>query len=104
MNQRAEDAFRADIVEVGRRMYARAYVASNDGNISIRLDDGRRLGYAEYGDPGGAPVIFFNGAPATRIQGAMVAEVAKRFKVRLICPQGSMSKPCQPVNHENRHR
>ena len=39
MNQRAEDAFRADIVEVGRRMYARGYIASNDGNISIRLDD-----------------------------------------------------------------
>jgi L-fuculose-phosphate aldolase len=39
MSGRAEDAFRADIVEVGRRMYARAYVASNDGNISIRLDD-----------------------------------------------------------------
>jgi L-fuculose-phosphate aldolase len=39
MNQRAEDAFRADIVEVGKRMYARGYVASNDGNISIRLDD-----------------------------------------------------------------
>ena len=39
MSQRAEDAFRADIVEVGRRMYARSYVASNDGNISIRLDD-----------------------------------------------------------------
>jgi L-fuculose-phosphate aldolase len=36
---RAEDAFRADIVEVGRRLYARGYVASNDGNISIRLDD-----------------------------------------------------------------
>jgi L-fuculose-phosphate aldolase len=39
MSQRAEDAFRADIVEVGRRLYARAYVASNDGNISIKLDD-----------------------------------------------------------------
>ena len=39
MSARAEDAFRADIVEVGRRMYARGYVASNDGNISIRLDD-----------------------------------------------------------------
>jgi len=39
MNQRTEDAFRADIVEVGKRMYAREYVASNDGNISIRLDD-----------------------------------------------------------------
>jgi L-fuculose-phosphate aldolase len=39
VSQRTEDAFRADIVEVGRRMYARGYVASNDGNISIRLDD-----------------------------------------------------------------
>jgi L-fuculose-phosphate aldolase len=39
MSPRVEDAFRADIVEVGRRMYARGYVASNDGNISIRLDD-----------------------------------------------------------------
>src|ERR687891_2726027 len=36
---RTEDAFRADIVEIGRRMYARGYVASNDGNISIKLDD-----------------------------------------------------------------
>ena len=40
---RAEDAFRADIVEVGRRMYARGYVASNDGNISIRLDEQRLI-------------------------------------------------------------
>jgi L-fuculose-phosphate aldolase len=39
---RAEEQIRADIVEVGRRLYARAYVASNDGNISVRLDD-RRL-------------------------------------------------------------
>jgi L-fuculose-phosphate aldolase len=39
---RAEEEIRADIVEVGRRLYARAYVASNDGNISVRLDD-RRL-------------------------------------------------------------
>jgi L-fuculose-phosphate aldolase len=34
---------RADIVEVGRRLYARGYVASNDGNISVRLDSGRIL-------------------------------------------------------------
>ncbi|TSA30469.1 MAG: class II aldolase/adducin family protein [Ignavibacteriales bacterium] len=32
-----------DIVEVGKRMYARGYVASNDGNISARLDDNRFL-------------------------------------------------------------
>jgi L-fuculose-phosphate aldolase len=34
---------RADIVEVGRRLYARGYTASNDGNISVRLDAGRLL-------------------------------------------------------------
>jgi L-fuculose-phosphate aldolase len=38
-----EEQLRADIVEVGRRLHARAYVASNDGNISVRLDDGRLL-------------------------------------------------------------
>jgi L-fuculose-phosphate aldolase len=38
-----EEQIRADIVEAGRRMYARAYVASNDGNISARLDEGRLI-------------------------------------------------------------
>jgi L-fuculose-phosphate aldolase len=42
MSTRAEEQIRADIVEAGRRLYARAYVASNDGNISARLD-GQRL-------------------------------------------------------------
>ncbi len=37
----SEEAIRADICEVGRRLYAQGYVASNDGNISVRLDDGR---------------------------------------------------------------
>src|SRR5919197_4905246 len=38
-----ESALRADIVEVGRRMYARGYTASNDGNISVRLGEDRLL-------------------------------------------------------------
>jgi L-fuculose-phosphate aldolase len=41
MSSRLEEQLRADIVEVGRRMNARGYVASNDGNISARLDDER---------------------------------------------------------------
>lgn len=40
---RTEEQLRADIVEVGRRLWDRGYVASNDGNISVRLDDGRLL-------------------------------------------------------------
>jgi L-fuculose-phosphate aldolase len=43
MSSRLEEQLRADIVEAGRRMNARGYVASNDGNISARLDDGRLL-------------------------------------------------------------
>jgi L-fuculose-phosphate aldolase len=38
-----EGALRGDIVEVGRRMYARGYTASNDGNISARLGVERLL-------------------------------------------------------------
>jgi L-fuculose-phosphate aldolase len=43
MSQPAESELRDGIVEVGRRLYARGYVASNDGNISVRLDDARIL-------------------------------------------------------------
>ncbi len=39
----AESQLRADVVEVGRRMYARGYTASNDGNISVRLGSDRLL-------------------------------------------------------------
>ena len=38
---KAEEQARADIVEVGRRLWERGYVASNDGNISVRLDQNR---------------------------------------------------------------
>src|SRR5918992_441236 len=37
----SEESIRADICEVGRRLYAQGYVASNDGNVSVRLGDGR---------------------------------------------------------------
>ena len=32
-----EDQLRKDIVEVGRRIWLRGYVASNDGNITARI-------------------------------------------------------------------
>jgi L-fuculose-phosphate aldolase len=40
---KAEEQARADIVEVGRRLWERGYVASNDGNISVRLDENRLI-------------------------------------------------------------
>ena len=37
---RTEQQFREDIVKVGRLVFDKGWVASNDGNISIRMDDG----------------------------------------------------------------
>jgi L-fuculose-phosphate aldolase len=37
------DDLRAGIVEVGRRLWARGFVASNDGNISVRIGPDRLL-------------------------------------------------------------
>src|SRR5438477_3799242 len=37
------ESLRSDIVEIGRRMYARGYTASNDGNISVRMGPDRLL-------------------------------------------------------------
>lgn len=37
------DRLRADIVEIGRRLYMRGFCASNDGNITIRFADDRVL-------------------------------------------------------------
>ncbi len=43
MNQTSESNLRQTIVEIGQRMYQRGYVAANDGNISVRIDDDRFL-------------------------------------------------------------
>ena len=33
----------------------------------ITLKDGRKLAYAEYGDPKGKPLFYFHGWPVTRL-------------------------------------
>jgi L-fuculose-phosphate aldolase len=43
MSALREAQLRNDIVEVGRRLWTRGFVASNDGNISARLDESRLL-------------------------------------------------------------
>jgi L-fuculose-phosphate aldolase len=41
MSQPSDDQLKADIVEIGRRLHDRAYIASNDGNISVRVGTDR---------------------------------------------------------------
>jgi L-fuculose-phosphate aldolase len=40
---KTEREFRDDIIEIGRLMFQKGWIAANDGNISIRLDENRIL-------------------------------------------------------------
>jgi pimeloyl-ACP methyl ester carboxylesterase len=50
---------------------------------SLRLANGRTLAYAEHGDAGGAPVLFFHGLPGSRLTRHPNESVASRTGVRL---------------------
>jgi pimeloyl-ACP methyl ester carboxylesterase len=51
---------------------------------TLRLDDGRRLGYAVYGDPEGQPVFYFHGFPGSRIEARLADGTAARRRLRII--------------------
>jgi pimeloyl-ACP methyl ester carboxylesterase len=53
---------------------------------TTKLQDGRALGYAEFGDPSGTPVFFFHGFPASRLEGIALDTPARAVGVRLIAP------------------
>jgi pimeloyl-ACP methyl ester carboxylesterase len=51
------------------------------------LPDGRRLGYAEHGDPVGMPLIYVHGWPGSRFQGLRLDVAARARGVRVIAPE-----------------
>ena len=55
-------------------------------SLTHRLGDGRLLGYAEYGDPAGTPIVFFHGTPSSRLMFRVGDEAARSASVRLIAP------------------
>jgi pimeloyl-ACP methyl ester carboxylesterase len=57
---------------------------NNGAEGTIRLRDGRRLGYAEWGDPGGRPLLYFHGWPGSRLEGRLAHQAARTKGVRLI--------------------
>jgi pimeloyl-ACP methyl ester carboxylesterase len=54
------------------------------GAKTLRLEDGRLLGYAIYGDPAGQPVFYFHGCPGSRLEAQLADGVAARMGIRLI--------------------
>lgn len=52
----------------------------------VTLPDGRTLAYAEYGDQGGSPVLFFHGTPGSRVAASVAREAMASRGVRLVAP------------------
>jgi pimeloyl-ACP methyl ester carboxylesterase len=50
----------------------------------VRLPSGRRIGYAEYGDPSGPLVFYFHGTPGSRIEAGLIADEAMAARIRLV--------------------
>jgi pimeloyl-ACP methyl ester carboxylesterase len=50
----------------------------------IRLSDGRWLGYADYGDPDGKPVLYFHGGLSSRLDVAFAAPFCREKGMRLL--------------------
>jgi len=53
---------------------------------TIRLPDGRTLGYAEYGSADGTPVFYFTGGNSSRFEGKWFENAAIKKHIRLIVP------------------
>lgn len=51
---------------------------------TLTLPDGRALGFAEYGDSNGSPILFFHGLPGSRLEVKGIAKLAARQSIRLI--------------------
>ena len=54
---------------------------------ALRLPDGRRLGFAEFGDPSGAPVLAIHGTPGSRYMFALTDQAARARRLRIIAPE-----------------
>jgi pimeloyl-ACP methyl ester carboxylesterase len=59
---------------------------TNKTNQTIKLQDGRQLGYARYGAPSGKPVLYFTGGNSSRLEGKWFEETAQQQNIDLIVP------------------
>jgi pimeloyl-ACP methyl ester carboxylesterase len=51
---------------------------------NIILSDGRKLGFAEFGEMQGEPVFYFHGFPGSRLEAKLAETMAKDSQVRFI--------------------
>jgi len=62
-------------------------MATDNTSKTIKLKDGRLLGYAEYGAPEGKPIFYFHGFPGSRLDWPLfdtADAIAARLNARII--------------------
>jgi pimeloyl-ACP methyl ester carboxylesterase len=58
----------------------------NNRTQFVNLADGRKIAYAEYGDPKGIPTLYCHGFPGSRLEALLFDGAARRHKLRVIAP------------------
>jgi pimeloyl-ACP methyl ester carboxylesterase len=73
-------------------------VTSDRTDKTFNLEDGRTLGYAEWGDPNGSPVFHFHGSSSSRLEHPL--EENSLSNVRLV----TIDRPGHGLSDFQRHR
>jgi hypothetical protein len=62
---------------------------------TLVLGDGRRLGYAQYGQPDGEPLFYFHGHPGSRLEARFAHAAAAGASLRVIALDrpGPLTRP-----------
>ncbi|KAL4780097.1 Alpha/Beta hydrolase protein [Aspergillus varians] len=69
-----------------RSATTRTYTTASRRNQTLSLHDGRILGYAEYGNRAGFPLLYFHGFPSSRLEASAVDQIARQRCLRVIAP------------------
>ena len=71
---------------------------------TLQLADGRILGYASYGDPAGAPLIYCHGGGSSRLEPAYADEHGRRNRIHIIAvdrPGYGLSSPVPELSFQS---
>lgn len=60
------------------------YILDDSHSHTFSLTDGRKLGYADYGDPKGKPILYQHGLPGSRIEATRYHDLGKELGLRII--------------------
>jgi pimeloyl-ACP methyl ester carboxylesterase len=66
---------------------ARRQTVEAPSGLGLTLASGRTLGYAEYGDRHGWPLVYLHGFPGSRFAGGVIDEPARVAGVRVLAPE-----------------